>query len=176
MHTLFPGQQSNERIYIVVRQHWIYLVQKLGFWLIFVIAFLLYKRYVPEMIPQLFTGEWGQVTRLFEQVYGLFLLLVVFLIWVFYYLNMQVITNLRIVDMDQRGLFHHEVSELHIDKIEDVTTKIRGFFGTLFDYGYVYVQTAAAVDQFEFENVPHPARIEKLILDLYEQRSKAPHH
>lgn len=84
---------------------------------------------------------------------------------------MQVITNIRIVDVTQTGLFSHVVSELHIDKIEDVTSKTEGVFGTLFNYGDVYVQTAGTVERFEFLDVPNPAGIEKLILDLYETNS-----
>jgi hypothetical protein len=172
MRRLFPSQQEGEHIYLVVREHWIYLAQKLVIWLIFVAALLLFKNYIPVQFPDWFTGESGRVISLFEQVYGLFLVLALFVIWVLYYLNIQIITNLRIVDVTQGGLFSHEISELHIDKIEDVTSHVHGILGTIFDYGYVYVQTAAAVDKFEFENVPHPAKLEKLILDLYETRPK----
>jgi hypothetical protein len=176
MHKLFPGQQDDEKIYLVVREHWVHLAQKVLIWLVLVAALIMFRRYVPTILPQIFAGTAGKVTALFEQIYGLFLLLVIFLIWVFYYLNMQIITNLRIVDVDQNGLFNHTVSELHIDKIEDVTSKVTGVLGTIFDYGDVYVQTAAAVDRFEFTNVPHPAKLEKVILDLYEKRPKGIHH
>jgi hypothetical protein len=114
---------------------------------------------------------------LFTQVYTLFLVLALFLIFVFYYLNVQIITNVRIVDIDQIGLFSHVISELHINTIEDVTSEVDGVFGTLLNYGDVYVQTAGTIDRFEFTNVPNPATIEKLILDLYEQNGgKKGHH
>lgn len=170
MRKLFPSQQTGEHIYLVVRQHWIYFAQKILIWAIFVAAFFLFRRFMPGLLPQLFEGTNARVVNLFEQVYGVFLITSLFLIWVLYYLNMQIITNLRIVDVDQIGLFNHVVSELHIDKIEDVTSQVHGILGTIFDYGEVYVQTAAAVDKFEFTGVPHPAKLEKLILDLYEQR------
>lgn len=172
MVKLFPSQQEGEHIYLVVREHWFHFALKVLIWLIFVAAFFLFKLYMPPLLPGLFAGTIGQVTSLFEQVYGIFLIVVIFLLWVFYYLNIQIITNLRIVDIDQEGLFSHVISELHIDKIEDVTSSVNGIFGTIFDYGNVYVQTAAAVDKFEFTNVPQPGRLEKLILDLYEQRPK----
>ena len=75
------------------------------------------------------------------------------------------------MDVTQEGLFNHTVSELHIDKIEDVTSKTTGFFGTIFNYGDVYVQTAGTIERFEFVDVPNPASIEKMILDLYEKNS-----
>ena len=116
--------------------------------------------------------ETGPITNLFTQVYTLFLCLSLLIIWLSYYLNLQIITDRRIVDIDQQGLFSHTISELHIENIEDVTSETKGLFGTLFNYGMVYVQTAASIERFEFDNVPNPAAIEKLILDLYE---KSPH-
>jgi hypothetical protein len=75
------------------------------------------------------------------------------------------------VDVSQVGLFSHIISELHIDKIEDVTSQTSGLFGTIFNYGHVFVQTAGTVERFEFLDVPNPAGIEKMILDLYEKNS-----
>ena len=53
--------------------------------------------------------------------------------------------------------------------IEDVTAEIRGILGTVFNYGTIYVQTAGRVTHFEFNNIPNPHRVAKLILDLYER-------
>lgn len=169
MHKLFPSQADDEKIYIVVRQHWLVLLKKLIVWFLFAAALILFKRYGQAALPGLFEGEIGQVTSLFMQAYTLFLVLALFLIWLIYYLNIQIITDRRLVDIDQVGLFHHEVSELHIENIEDVTSEVSGVLGTTFNYGDVYVQTAASVERFEFSDVPDPAAINKLILDLYEK-------
>lgn len=166
---LFPSQQADETIYLVVREHWVYLTLKILVWVFFAAALILFNRLGHNYLPNLYEGSFGPITLLFTQVYTLFLTLALFVIFVIYYLNIQIITNLRIVDIDQIGLFSHTVSELHIDKIEDVTSQTNGVLGTIFDYGDVYVQTAGTVDRFEFCNVPNPAGIEKIILDLYEQ-------
>jgi hypothetical protein len=168
-HRLFPSQQEGEEIYLVVREHWVHLLLKILVWLFFAAALILFNRYAKVNLPQLFEDRMGQITQIFTQVYTLFLSLSLFLIWVFYYLNIQIITNLRIVDIDQIGLFSHTTSELHIDKIEDVTSQTNGVLGTLFNYGHVFVQTAGTIERFEFSDVPNPAVIEKLVLDLYEK-------
>ncbi len=172
MRRLFPSQQDEEKIFLVIHEHWFHLFLKVVVWFIFAAALLAFNRYAPEYLPMLFEDTAGSVTRLFTQVYTLFLTLSIFIIWLSYYLNLQVITDRRIVDVHQEGLFSHTVSELHIENIEDVTSDTKGLFGTLFNYGMVYVQTAASIERFEFDNVPNPAAIEKLILDLYE---KNPH-
>ncbi len=147
------------------------LVLKFFIWFLLVLALIIFQVYGPQIVPGIFLGQAGQITSVFTILYILFLLLALFVIWVLYYLNIQVITDLRIVDVDQEGLFSHVVSELHIDKIEDVTSKVSGVLGTIFDYGMIFVQTAGAKERFQFYNIPHPGQIEKLILGLYEKNS-----
>jgi ABC-type multidrug transport system fused ATPase/permease subunit len=168
---LFPSQQENETIFLVVREHFVPLFLRFLVWVFFAAVLIMFNRFAHAYLPNIYIGTFGQVTLLFTQVYTLFLALSLFLIFVFYYLSLQVITNIRIVEISQEGLFSHTVSELHIDKIEDATSKVNGILGTLFNYGDVYVQTAGTVDRFEFRDVPDPAAIEKLILDLYEKNS-----
>lgn len=171
MHKLFPSQLDDETIYLVVREHWVHLFLKFLVWFFFAAVLVLFNRFAQAYIPGLFVGRVGQFTLLFTQLYTLFLALSLFLIWEFYYLNIAVVTSIRIVDVTQTGLFSHTVSEMHIDKIEDVTSETKGILGTIFDYGNVYVQTAGTVERFEFNAVPNPAGIEKTILDLYEKNS-----
>lgn len=172
MHRIFPSQQEYERIYLVVREHWAHLLLKFLIWVVFAALLVIVRRFGPPAIPALFAGTAGQVVELLLSLYQMFLVLSAFLIWVLYYLNIQVVTDMRIVDVDQVGLFSHTVSELHIENIEDVTSETNGLFGTIFNFGNVFVQTAGARERFEFDNVPNPAAIEKLLLDLYD---KVPH-
>ncbi len=171
MHRLFPSQLDNETIYLVVREHWVRLALKLLVWLVLAFVLFTLKVYGASFAPGLFEGSNLNVTTLFMQVYTMLLLLSLFIICLLYYLNIQVITNLRVVDIDQIGLFAHTVAELHIDKIEDVTSQTEGILGTMFNYGEVFVQTAGTKERFVFENVPNPGGIEKLMLDLYEKNS-----
>ena len=170
MHRLFPSQQPNEKIELVVREHWFFLVTRLLVVVGLFILLLVAQTYGPSVVPALFTGTAAKVMSLLSQLFVLILIFGTFLIWVFYYLNIQIVTNLRIVDIDQYGLFSRSISELHIDKIEDVTSEAHGPFATIFGFGNVYVQTAGAVDRFEFDRVPMPEHIVKLVLDLYEKR------
>ena len=53
-----------------------------------------------------------------------------------------------------------------ISKIEDVTSKVGGFFRSIFDYGNILVQTAGEEPNIEFLGVPHPSQIVKIINEL----------
>lgn len=82
---------------------------------------------------------------------------------ILYSLNALVITNQRLIDVDQRGFFHREVSESTFDKIQDVSFSMKGVSQTLFRYGTVLIQTAGAQSNLEIRYVQNPERVQELI-------------
>jgi hypothetical protein len=167
--SLFPGQQPDEKIYLILRQHWFTLASKMAIWFIFVIIFALIDFLVSNYLPMLLVSPYIEIINLIKSVYLMFIILGLLLIWVMYYLNVQVVTNERVVDITQSGILHHTISELHLSRIQDVTADIEGLFHTFLNYGNVYLQTAGETERFVFSEVPNPVKVEKLILDLYEQ-------
>jgi hypothetical protein len=165
---LFPGQQDGEEIHMEIRQHWMMLLIKLVAWGLFAAILILSSWAIDNYAPVLKTAPYASYVDLIRSVYLMFLILGLLIVWVMYYLNVQIITNRRVVDITQNSLVHHTISELHLRQIEDVTAEVEGLFGTLLDYGNVYVQTAGTTDRFVFDHVPNPTAVEKMILDLYE--------
>ena len=174
MHNqLFPSQQPNEKILLVVREHWFLLFIKVA--VVAVLATL------PFLIGALVGNNLGifidnpqlqAVLSLALQLYYIALFIALFVIWILYYLNIHIVSEERIVDIDQVGLLNHMISELNVETIEDVTSHTTGLFGNLLDYGTVYIQTAGATERFEFDNVPHPGHIAKIILEVYENHQR----
>lgn len=171
---LFPSQQPNEKIVLAVREHWFRLFSKISLIVIlslipFLVRLLIFELGALELTPIV-----DNVITVFSHVYYLGLLVALFIIFVLYYLNLHVVSEERIVDIDQVGLLFHEVSELNIETIEDVTSQTKGLVGNVLDYGTVFIQTAGATERFEFDNVSNPANIAKIILELYEQHGNKP--
>ena len=103
------------------------------------------------------------VTYLFFEVYN-------------WYRDLYVLTNERIIDIDQKSFFHRVVSETTLDKVQDVTYEVKGVFATLFDFGTVFVQTGGAKGTIAWEDVMKPGSVQKKImasLDDYQKRHKA---
>ena len=163
---IFPGQQAGEQIYLVIRQHWIILFGQMLFALMFVGIYIGISIALNRYLPSQVSTEVVTMINLGKDIYLMFLLLGIFIAWVIYYLNVQIVTSQRIVDITQNGLLNHTVAELDFSHIEDVTAQVAGFWQTMFNYGNVYVQTAAETERFVFSNVPRPTDVEKLILDL----------
>ena len=70
------------------------------------------------------------------------------------------------MNIDQKGLFSRVVSELELEKIQDVTTDVRGMIPTFLNFGDLFVQTAAEQVRFRFHNVPDPYAVKDLIMNL----------
>ena len=86
-----------------------------------------------------------------------------FLIW---YFNVYIITDERIVDIDFVNLIYKEITDADIDRIQDVTYRMSGVARTIFNYGDVYIQTASEVPRFEFEAVPSPDKVARILQKL----------
>ena len=83
--------------------------------------------------------------------------------------NQMIITTHRIVDIDQNGFFDKTVSEVPYDRVEDVSGRICGFFGTIFRYGEIVIQTGAGKVQIVLEKVKQPVKLQQQINDLIEK-------
>lgn len=166
---LFPSQRPNEKVVVAVREHWFRLFLK--FFAIFLLSLL------PWVFKVLLIGNSildisntaNAILNTLISVYYLALLVAAYIVFILHYLNIHIVSEDRIVDIDQTGLLYREVSELNIETIEDVSSQKKGLLGNIFNYGTVYVQTAGAVERFEFDNVAHPDKITTIILHLYEQ-------
>jgi len=86
-----------------------------------------------------------------------------FLSW-FY--NVNVVTDERIFDVDFVHLIYREITDANLDQIQDVTVTIGGGIRTIFNYGDVIIQTAAEIPQIEFEAVPNPDGVAKILREL----------
>ncbi len=166
----FPGQHTKEKIVLFLHRHWYIIASQI---IILVIAALLpivLLLFLPQGIKVLiFQEPFLGLTGLFLSAYYLSLWLYFFLVWVDYYLDVWIVTDERIINIEQEGLFNRVISEQQIVRVQDVTSEVRGLLPTFLDFGNVYVQTAGEKERFVFEQVPHPHNVKKIILDLYQK-------
>ena len=76
-----------------------------------------------------------------------------------------VITDQRVVDVEQKTLFAKSQQEAVLDKIQDVSFSVKGFWGALFKYGTVNVQTASETS-LSLDDISKPEEIQKIIFNL----------
>jgi len=98
-------------------------------------------------------------------------------VWTNYYLDTWIVTDRRIVYIEQISLFHREVATLRMERVQDVTVSVQGVLETLLGFGTLQVQTAGAVAEYTvIKGVPRPEDIRNAILkqvDRYSERHMA---
>lgn len=147
--------KDGEKILLVVRQTPIAFANSLliGMFLFILPFFLLF--------PLFSMGKWG--------VAGFIALLSIAIVFAFYrlvdwYFNCGIITDMRVIDIDQKGLLQRTISEVPYYKIDDVSYNIKGFRQTMFRYGNVVVAIKGYRSSVTLRNVARPAMIQELIL------------
>ena len=155
--------KDDEEIIKVVRKYALVFFGPVFLSAIFIIApfFFLY--------PLFHWGSWGVLIFFLILIIGILLGLRAFVI---YSLNTFIITNQRIIDIDQRGFFDRTVSETTYDKIQDVSFKIKGIAQTLWHYGSIIIQTAGSQANIELHGVKDPEQIQHLITEIQKENSK----
>ena len=163
---------SDEKIVLKVHRHKLVLVFKSFFLILFV------------LLPPLFFWFSGQIgaikgneLALFSSVYSAILLIgwmIFFIIWTDYYLDVMIVTDKRIIDIEQRGFFKREVSTVRLESIEDITINVSGVLATFLDYGTLKIQTAAENREFIINDVPHPNQVKSTIFELQNTQIAAP--
>jgi uncharacterized membrane protein YdbT with pleckstrin-like domain len=159
----FEGQEDGEEVVMVLRRH--------RFVLYLPVAFLALMCLVPIAIFYFYSKEIesGGFTSLFFFVSSLWYIGVWVLAFYFltmYALNTVIITNRRVIDNDQLGFFNRKVSELHTNRIQDVSVHTQGVIETLLNFGDVTVQTAAVDKQFVFLQIPKPEAVKDAIMQV----------
>lgn len=101
-------------------------------------------------------------------LFFLFAWLFLFQAFMDFYLDIWIVTNRRILNIEQTGLFSRTISELRLYRVQDVTSTITGFLHTLFGFGDVEIQDAGEKTRFRFEDISDPNHVSKTILELAE--------
>lgn len=170
--------EKNEKLIKKVRKHWFILFKQVVVLIfIFILPFVLYLFLKVSNIAE----DYEQLSFIFSPALFLFVSaswsLLIWMklasVWTDYYLDMWMITNKRVIDVEQKGFFHREISTMRMEQVQDVTIEIKGVIGTLFDFGDIHVQSAGESREFTIHGIPAPRRAKEVVLKQHELRLKA---
>jgi membrane protein YdbS with pleckstrin-like domain len=166
-------QKSYEHIVHVLRRHPLTFVPTLILTLVLALMPLIVFWMINTLFPDIFgfNAVYG-ISILAGSVYYLSLCLFFYTQFIVFYLDMWIITNDRIIDIEQIGLFARTVSELELFRIQDVTTTINGVVPTFFKYGTVTVKTASDNIHIVFHDVAHAEKIRTELIELSHEDRK----
>ncbi|MFA6183929.1 MAG: PH domain-containing protein [Parcubacteria group bacterium] len=159
----FSGQHNGEIIIKIIRRHWFNILEQY-----FIVIGLLFLMLLSlQFLPMFFLGSTEMPVLIFaESFLAILIWIYIFIIWIDFYFDVWIITNERIVNIEQKDLFIRTISELRFDKIQDISIEIFGLIPTILNFGDIYVQTAGNTERFCFRNVPDPQKIKGLIMNM----------
>lgn len=167
-----PPLETGETILYTARRHWFILAGEVVFLVLLAVLpglFLFAPHLIPadmlSVVKELvhFQGSFT-LSLLFLWSLELLVLWTIFMLfWTDYYLDVWLITNHRVIDIEQRGLFSRRISAFRFDQIQDVTAEVPGVLATLIDFGTVKIRTASE-ETFDFRGVARPNLIKGKIM------------
>lgn len=153
----FDGQREGEEVLFVFRRH--IIAMRKGFYLLLI-------PFAVSAIPPLI---WQNNLDLFIlPIIGLGIgLLLFFYHFIMWYFTVYIVTDQRIRQVTQKGLFGKDVVELRLSKIQNISYNIPGFTGELLKFGTIVIQTF--VGDLVIHKVEHPDEIYNKLQDAVEQ-------
>ena len=149
----FQGQHKDEEVVLISHQHPFVLLRPAIIAVVFLwIPFLAYI-----LLPA------GQ--PLFIIIFVCLLLALSQLLrgWHVWYNSLMLLTNERLVLVEQRRMFHREFVECTLVSIQQVSHTVDGMLATLFGYGTISVYTAGSHEPFCIRNIPQPYELQQEI-------------
>lgn len=167
--------ENHEQVLLKVRKHWFILFIELfavavaalvplfaliGFWIL--------------ALNDIGAGALDGYGALITFSYALWLAICVMaaaMIWTHYYLDLWVVTDRRIIVIEQISFFNRKVSSFRLERLQDIKVRVSGIIATFLNFGTIRAQTAsAAEDNFRGTGLPDPRGIQSQIQKAMDQR------
>jgi len=112
-------------------------------------------------------------------VYWLFVWMGAFGVFTNYFLDQWIVTNERIIIINQKSFWDREVGSLFLNRVQNVETDIEGFFSTILGFGTVSVESAGAeIGRVKMNGLSRPNHVRDLILKevaKFHEKPPVPH-
>ena len=169
--------RPGEHILMILHRHWIIFAFKIGYILGLILTTVILLYMMPTLVIIFGTAIfWGALSILW-----IFFLTFILLSWVNDELDLFIITDQRIIGIDQVSSLSRRVSECGLDRVQEVNAEVTGILQTILRYGHVHIHTASENSDMIVRYAPNPVengnRINTIISEYHSNHSipsKAP--
>ncbi len=167
--------EESEAVLKVVRKHWFIIVTELAATIFLIFIPILIFSFL-FLIPN--TSAITSLILDYEAIFifaALFWTLMIslsaFMIWTHYFLDLWIITDRRIITVDQVHFFNRKVSSFRLERLQDIKVTIKGIIPTFLNYGTLRAQTASAAESnFVSVGLPDPRELQSTIQKAMDER------
>ena len=150
------GLEEGEHLHMVVRKHWIIFVE-LGASLLFLLAMCVGIYFIGEF--------WHIPTLLRHSIVWLLMigLQYIFVNWVNDELDILILTNKRIIALEQIKFLDRKLSQASIDQVQEVNASTSWFLGNILHYGNLSIQTAGDASDFHLSQIGESLETSRMV-------------
>jgi len=166
MTKLFPNQKPDETVLCIIRKHWFAYIPHLllGFLVMAGLVSLLFGFYW-------YFTDFSSLTVAASAVFTSMILLAALFLMLYglvdHYLDILVITDEKLIDIKQNGLFGQEINEIHLLDIENISVKLNGVLGVYLKFGSLEIRTGTEHEDFTIDMIPKAAKTARYVMELH---------
>lgn len=168
--------EPEEKVLKVVRKHWFVIATELfGTFLMLLVPFVIL--FLFALFPhKIFTidislAHYTTIIAFSIATWTVITLMAGFATWTHYYLDLWIITDRRIILVDQISFFNRNVSIFRLERLQDIEFYIKGVIPTLLNFGTIKAQTASAFESnFRTNGLPDPRNLQAIIQKAMDNR------
>ena len=164
--------QKDEKIIVKMRRHWVVFAFEIaGLVIAMIVPFVMsifvdWQRFFLESI----SPEKLQVLQSFATASWILLFwLILTVVFTNYYLDILIVTNRRVIDVEQVGLFARDITTAPLQNIEDIKLEVFGILATFFRYGNIHIQTAASSKEIVMKGLANPYKVKEAVVRMHDQ-------
>lgn len=159
----FQTQEEDEHVLLFLRKsQWVnagWIAQAILLSLVPIVIYF-FRGSLTLFIPEL------KIVLVLIPFYYLLVAVYAFAHFITWYYNAALITDKRVIDVNFHQIVLKDVAETKLALVQDVSYKQDGVLPNMFGYGFILIQTAGALENFEFHNLPQPARVVEVVEGL----------
>jgi hypothetical protein len=88
--------------------------------------------------------------------------------WITWHFSVFIVTDKRLIQITQKGMFSRSVVDMGLNQIQMVNYQVAGLQETLLGFGTIMMQTF--VGDLVIHEIPHPAKIQKKLLETLREQ------
>jgi hypothetical protein len=147
----FSDQFDDETMLLMFRKHPVVMRKE-----ILIASVVLLLGVIPALVVPTYAVFFGGLGSGFLASF-----LIMFYAWIGWHFTVYIVTDQRLMQINQKGLWKRSVVDIGLDKIQTVSYEIKGLQETLFGFGTIVIQTY--VGELVIHDVHHPRQIQKKV-------------
>jgi len=148
--------KENEKLLVAVRRHWV----------IYLVVFIYFLVWLCISMVSLILSDFSSGIMIMNIIMWLIYSIFLYLEWLNHELDLFLVTNNRIIWVEQISFLNRTVSECNLGQVQEVNSMTKGLFANLLNYWTLTIQTAWASATLKMDYAPDSMQEARKILNI----------